>query len=146
MMTPSTMASSLQRILYRSKARQIGGAPLEPAAVAGIVETSVRNNADCGLSGILLQVDDTFIQLIEGEQAAIEATFERICVDERHSDLVLIDMTSAETRLFPEWSMAHVGSNGDPMRLQVNRDLKEIYLTIETHPDAALKQMRSLLA
>ncbi|MBO0903195.1 BLUF domain-containing protein [Jiella sonneratiae] len=145
MTSTPTPAPSVQRVLYRSKAKRIGGAPLAPRDVAAIVDTSVRNNRSCGLSGILLKVDDTFIQLVEGEQRAIEATFERICVDERHSDLVLIDMITAETRLFPEWSMAHVGSDADPMRLQVNRDLKEISFTVETHPEAALKQMRALL-
>lgn len=52
-----------------------------------------------------------FAQILEGPQAAIEETFERIQQDDRHSDVALLEFASIPQRAFPNWSMAFVGAS-----------------------------------
>ncbi|MBP0614686.1 BLUF domain-containing protein [Jiella mangrovi] len=138
-------ATPVLRILYRSKAHPIRNTALSHRAIEEIVAASRRRNLADRVTGVLLKVEDTFIQVIEGEQGPTEAAFERICCDERHSGLVLVDMTTANHRLFPAWSMAYVASDELPPRLQINVKLKTIAIAIETRPDTALEQMQTLL-
>jgi hypothetical protein len=69
------------------------------------------NNAGLGISGALLYSAGNFAQVLEGLLASIEKTFEAIQRDPRHSEVVVIQSGPAETREFPEWSMAFVGNN-----------------------------------
>lgn len=74
--------------------------------LADIVRCSVRNNAATGITGLLVYLENQFIQILEGENAAVETTFERICCDFTHTDIKLLDLVAAPTRLFEGWHMA----------------------------------------
>ena len=50
-----------------------------------------------------------FAQVLEGRREVLEETFERIQMDPRHQDVVLLSFAEADSRLFPEWKMAHIG-------------------------------------
>jgi hypothetical protein len=65
-----------------------------------------RNRAD-GLSGIMLYNGTNFLQLIEGEAAALDACFARIQRDPRHSGVVQLRNDPATVREFPEWAMRY---------------------------------------
>ena len=54
-----------------------------------------------------------FAQVLEGPLHAVEATFERIQCDDRHSNAVILQFEPSETRAFSDWAMAHVGQNQD---------------------------------
>jgi hypothetical protein len=68
------------------------------------MQSAIRNEAK-GITGILFKRGRYFVQYIEGEGDKIEETFERIKVDERHSDVVVLMEGEREERLFNDWHM-----------------------------------------
>ncbi|RYY30180.1 MAG: BLUF domain-containing protein [Sphingobacteriaceae bacterium] len=71
-----------------------------------LVQAREKNKA-CGITGMLLYVRGTFIQLIEGEQAQVKSLYKVIQRDERHlAPVVLMEGEIAE-RFFSNWSMGY---------------------------------------
>jgi hypothetical protein len=71
-----------------------------------IAAVSVRNNAKHDVTGLLVKIGDYFFQILEGPAEAVDATYARICNDERHTDIVVVGMPeSASERLFGDWAM-----------------------------------------
>ena len=101
-MTPSpTCEVLLRRLIYCSQATQ----DLDPDELVALLETSRRNNAAVGLSGMLLYSSQSFLQLLEGEPAALAEAYARIAVDERHTRLRLLLDAEVSGPLFPDWTM-----------------------------------------
>ncbi len=100
--------------IYRSKARP----DLTDAEITSLLESSRRNNAGLGVSGMLLFGAGCFLQILEGPGPAVERTYRRILSDPRHTDAVLLYDGKGEPRRFGGWAMgfarlepfAHVGS------------------------------------
>jgi Sensors of blue-light using FAD len=46
-----------------------------------------------------------YLQLIEGPEGALQATYTRICADDRHLEVNLLVSHAVEDRLFPDWAM-----------------------------------------
>jgi hypothetical protein len=95
----------LHHIVYGSSIKE----PLGPDTLSGIIETSVRNNARDGITGVLLYHDQLFFQILEGERSCVERCFSRIVCDKRHFGVHLMWNDIAEERLFPEWAMGFAG-------------------------------------
>lgn len=70
-----------------------------------ILAASVRNNQRLGITGMLLYANGSFLQVLEGEQAAVEETFERVSADGRHTGVFVIDRAPIAQRAFSDWSM-----------------------------------------
>ncbi len=73
--------------------------------VHGILRASTVNNRHVGLSRMLLLVDETFFQILEGDRETVERTFERISKDTRHSGVIRVVAQDRDERSFPRWSM-----------------------------------------
>ncbi|MER0239860.1 BLUF domain-containing protein [Fulvimarina sp. MAC8] len=142
---PEGHKRSLHRLLYSSKSRFDCSESHIPAEIESIVNKAIENNQKRGLTGVLLYINDTFIQVFEGPLSEIETTFEEICCDLRHGSVKLIDLAPVERRIFEDWSMAYVGMERTPHHLKLNRDLQEVYTIIESDPERALRQIRSLV-
>ncbi len=91
----------LIQLLYSSKASM----DLSPAELTAILDKSVANNQANKVTGLLLYRDGCFLQLLEGEQAMVEATFERISQDARHHQLESLFSTECKQREFACWYM-----------------------------------------
>jgi predicted dinucleotide-binding enzyme len=74
-----------------------------------ILEKSRSNNVMVGVTGALMFSVGYFVQVLEGPQAAVEATFERIQQDARHGDVQLVEFAPVAQRTFDNWSMAYAG-------------------------------------
>ncbi|WP_161993780.1 BLUF domain-containing protein [Muricoccus nepalensis] len=102
-------AGPLHRLVYVSR-NLLAGSPGETEAeVLGILAVSRRNNARVGITGALLFSTDCFAQVLEGPLAAVQATFERIQCDQRHTDTVVLSCEAVAGREFAGWSMAYAG-------------------------------------
>ncbi|WP_298956969.1 BLUF domain-containing protein [uncultured Methylobacterium sp.] len=100
--------SDLYRLVYASK--NLLGPDDDPAgAVEQILDASRRNNGPAGITGALLFNGGAFAQVLEGPRDAVELTFERIQRDLRHGEVTVLQCGPAESRGFPDWSMAFVG-------------------------------------
>ena len=103
--------SDLYRLVYTSRNLVDGGEEEQKAAIAGLLAVSKRNNARVGVTGALLFNGGSFAQVLEGSRAAVEATFERIQRDPRHSDVSVLQCEPVAARGFPNWSMGFVGDS-----------------------------------
>lgn len=106
----------LHALLYQSTATRA----CTPSDLERIGATARANNAAHGVTGLLLYgeiqklpgVPGQFVQWLEGSEADVAATFERIRRDRRHTDVRLLargpasDLIETNRRLFPAWAMS----------------------------------------
>ncbi|MEM1386692.1 MAG: BLUF domain-containing protein [Pseudomonadota bacterium] len=76
-----------------------------------ILETSQTNNARCGVTGALLFNNGAFAQILEGPGDAVEETFDRVQIDDRHHDVTVLQTDWVEGRMFPNWTMGFAGND-----------------------------------
>ncbi len=60
-----------------------------------------------GVTGVLLFVDGTFFQILEGDRDALHALYSRIELDSRHTKVIKLIEMPIETRTFGDWSMGY---------------------------------------
>ncbi len=92
---------ALIHLIYVSSARQ----DLDTPGLDGILDSSVRHNTPQHVTGMLLYASGSFMQVLEGEEAAVDETFSRIEKDPRHTAIVVIDRAPITQRDFDHWSM-----------------------------------------
>ncbi len=84
-----------------------------------ILATARRKNVEGDVTGYLIFDKAWFIQILEGDRAQVQATYQRIARDPRHTGVTLLDMKAVKARTFRSWSM------GGAMR---NLDQQEVFL------------------
>jgi hypothetical protein len=71
-----------------------------------ILDTSRRNNRNNRITGLLLYIDQGFLQVLEGPEASIKETYHgHIVHDRRHTALRILTERETDRRLFAGWSM-----------------------------------------
>ena len=71
----------------------------------GLLTKSRLNNERKNVTGMLLYLDPFFIQILEGEEAIVNESFNIIKQDSRHQKVTLIYKKPIEERSFPNWTM-----------------------------------------
>lgn len=74
--------------------------------LAWLVNHSREQNAAKGLTGVLLYVDNTFFQVLEGSAEAIDELYSKILVDPRHTHITRIIFESIPRRFFADSDMS----------------------------------------
>lgn len=98
------------QLAYISTSRQ----PVDRALLDDILAASRRNNQRCGVTGLLVSGGKRFLQVLEGPDQAVLATYARIQNDPRHFAFVSLATKPIEQRAFGQWSMAfHEGHAAD---------------------------------
>ncbi len=64
-----------------------------------------ENNGRLGISGMLLYDAGSFIQVLEGERDAVEALFDKIERDPRHTGTRILARGEIDERAFGDWTM-----------------------------------------
>lgn len=77
----------------------------DETSLGPILSASVRRNTAADITGMLLYSQGTFLQVLEGEEAAVEATYQRIVQDRRHHNAVLLSSEPIAQRQFADWRM-----------------------------------------
>ena len=91
----------MKRVIYCSQATH----DVSPDELVQLLEVSRRNNEKVGLSGMLLYSSQSFLQVLEGDAAALQQTYARIEADDRHVNLRLLLDADVAAPLFPDWTM-----------------------------------------
>jgi Sensors of blue-light using FAD len=91
----------MKRIIYCSQATS----DVSPEELVALLELSRRNNERAGLSGMLLYSSQSFLQVLEGEEEALQTTYARILVDDRHMNLRMLMNADVPAPMFPDWTM-----------------------------------------
>jgi hypothetical protein len=94
----------LYQLIYASRARQ----PMSDSELTELLDVSRRNNTRDGVTGMLLYDAGAFIQVLEGEQEAVERLWLRIVKDRRHDGIVVIDRGPIDRRGFAQWPMGTI--------------------------------------
>ncbi|PTM46463.1 BLUF domain-containing protein [Phreatobacter oligotrophus] len=95
----------LYRCIYASKLSDAIDEHATFDTLTQIEGQSARNNARLKLTGILLSVDRHFLQVLEGSNRSISTLLGKLFTDQRHSDILLVELVPVDRRLFPEWTM-----------------------------------------
>lgn len=93
--------AAVHQLVYVSAARS----ELEEDRLLGLLREAREANARAGLTGLLLYSDGAFMQLLEGDEAAVRATFDRVSGDRRHHRVTVLLRRDADRRAFGDWSM-----------------------------------------
>ena len=102
--TKST-GTNLRSAIYKSRCQGLANWDL----VESILDSSTKNNAVNDITGVLLATETHFLQILEGEFVALNATLERISRDTRHNEVQLISFGEIEERRFGDWGMHGIG-------------------------------------
>lgn len=94
----------LVRLLYASRSAQ----PVAPEVIEAILEQSRKHNPELGITGILCQSGEVFMQVLEGGRAPVNRLYNQIVRDERHRDVVLLHYEEIAERRFAGWTMGQV--------------------------------------
>ena len=90
----------LMQLIYAS--RPFG---FDDAMLAGILIDARRCNARDDITGALIVRQDIYLQLLEGPSKSVEATYQRIRQDDRHTDVRAVRRMDTTKRLFADWAM-----------------------------------------
>jgi hypothetical protein len=134
----------MNRLLYVSRCALEEQGAERDAKVRALAAEAARRNAAAMLSGSLLYVNDSFVQVLEGPGRAVEQTFEAICCDFRHDDVKLIDLVPIKERIFSDWSLAFLSVDAET-QLKTRDDMEEIRFLVGVNAREAVSQMRQLL-
>ena len=94
----------LIRLLYASRSAE----PVTPALIESILASSRRHNPELGITGILCHSGDIFMQLLEGGRAPVNALYNSIVRDPRHTEVTVLHCEEIAERRFANWTMGQV--------------------------------------
>lgn len=97
------------QIIYSSEATT----PMESDDLEALLEKARSKNAAHGISGALVYTDRVFLQILEGEEAELQALMAKILKDPRHEAVTILREGDVPTAHFESWGMAYVGATPD---------------------------------
>lgn len=95
--------AQLTLIAYASVAKHL----FEHEALNALLSHARTNNAKQGITGMLLYVEGSFFQVLEGERAKVDALYEKISHDLRHHQVMKLIEEDIAERCFTDWSMGY---------------------------------------
>jgi hypothetical protein len=114
------------QLVYISTAK----APVDAALLEAILAVSRRNNVKADVTGLLVAGGRRFLQVLEGPDQAVLATYARIQHDPRHKAFVLLSCKQVQDRAFGDWSMAYQ-AGGDPGETGLREAVVKLTETLE---------------
>ena len=94
------MQTRLKQVIYVSEKTDTSSDSL-----TDIYDISQKNNLESGISGCLLIGSNSYLQLLEGPDSAVENLYSKIKMDSRHKKVKKLFEQHIEEKLFSSWSM-----------------------------------------
>ena len=101
---------------------------LTESEIIKIVEDAQINNEKSDVTGLLLFNKGNFMQLVEGQALTVEALYEKILQDNRHTEVKLLLKESITHRNFSNWTM---GFRNIEKLKKINPDIRNLFLEEE---------------
>jgi len=89
------------QLMYTSTAAH----PMSETELIEVLTEARRFNAEHEITGMLLYLDGTFVQVLEGEEQTVRDLYARILLDPRHHGCKTYLEEYVPERDFPEWTM-----------------------------------------
>ena len=134
----------ISRLLYTSRSCLTPDELTVEQQVSNIAARAAIRNKEVGITGVLVFVEDQFIQLLEGEGPAVEQVFERICCDFDHAQVRLVDLVGVKDRMFGRWHMAELSGGEDPAS-PLDEELRHIRFLMGVNARVAVEKMHECL-
>ncbi|MEO7112970.1 MAG: BLUF domain-containing protein [Polyangiaceae bacterium] len=90
-------------LIYVSRA----AVPFSKDDIAKLLKKARATNAPLGVTGMLLHVDSSFFQVLEGDELEVQGLYNRIAGDRRHGTVLKLVSEPIEKRDFAQWTMGH---------------------------------------
>ena len=136
---------ALHHIIYLSRATQ----PFSEDDLRALLEEARQHNAAQHITGALVYGNGQFAQIIEGQESALTALYERLLLDPRHAQLVKFADKAIDHRSFANWSMAFGAVSEEQLRsLAAYVPLAELNLepaNLSVTDTMVLKMMKSFV-
>jgi hypothetical protein len=127
--------SNLHTLVYLSTATRL----FTDDDLKHILQVSRSNNTEKNMSGILVYCEGNILQVLEGEETAINILYKRIELDQRHSGMIVLQNRAIEKRNFTDWSMGFKSASKEEfVQLEGYFDLKRNF-TFEGGTPSAIK-------
>jgi len=97
---------SIRQLVYISAAT----VPFDDDDLRDLLVKARANNERQNISGMLVYHDGAFIQVLEGEGHAVDALYEKIDLDKRHVNAIVLLRNDVSERTFEAWSMGYLPS------------------------------------
>ena len=94
------MQTRLKQVIYVSEKTDTSSDSL-----TDIYDISQKNNSESGISGCLLIGSNSYLQLLEGPDSAVENLYSKIKMDSRHKKVKKLFEQHIEEKSFSSWSM-----------------------------------------
>lgn len=122
--------SKIHQLIYFSQ----GTRQLSEIELKSMLNISRNNNTRQQVTGILVALDNCFLQLLEGDKTTITRLFEKIKTDDRHTDVLTLHKGVVENRNFPDWSMGFQVTSLETFKREIGFiDISNRQLFIENH-------------
>ena len=96
----------LCQLVYISRITSTGLS--SPSTLNDISETAVERNQIDNVTGILCYGNGYFLQCVEGSEQALTNLKNRLLVDDRHTELKILDFSEITKRRFAGWSLRSI--------------------------------------
>lgn len=100
--------SPVRRIVYKSRSIVDRSSEDYHVNTLNILNQAILHNAQHSITGVLVCIDDVFIQVLEGQGSDVEALYTAICCDLRHDNVTLVSRVDHDQRHFDIWSMGYL--------------------------------------
>ena len=90
--------------------------PFSEQQLQDLLRQARRHNSEVGITGFLFYGKERFMQVLEGEEATVQALYELIKRDARHQNVLCFANKPIEQRAFGEWAMAF--QTGTPQQVE----------------------------
>lgn len=134
------------QLIYSSHA----STPMPVDELEDILEHAQGSNATEGITGALVYADGHFLQVLEGEQRAVEQLMRRIAKDLRHETIVVLQAGDVPVAAFPKWEMAYVSATPEQIArwagLSGTHDLTDVWEDLRHNPQRTEQVARSILS
>ncbi len=94
------------QIIYSSES----ATPMQMDDLEEILDQARDRNATQQITGALVYVDGTFLQVLEGEAALVKALMAAIALDVRHETVTILKEAEIPAPIFSDWRMAYVSA------------------------------------
>ncbi len=82
--------------------------------LATLEREAQRKNQEAGITGLLVLSGESFLQVLEGRAAHVNALYAKILADERHRKVQLLSYEQIGRRCFEDWGMRVADLNDLP--------------------------------
>ena len=104
---------ALLQIIYTSHA----AVSLDSRSLRKMVAGASRKNRAHGITGMLYRANDSYLQVLEGDEKAVLLLYADILRDSRHDDIHTVVIRPIEQADFSNWSMGLLEAVEEPIDL-----------------------------